>query len=457
MSRWHSCNVFQAAAEPRAVWQFNARKDDFVPAGELKVPTGKPLPASVIARSLRTLWQKKLNVAWLPPEQVFLRVLHLPQASLAETRSMVELQLEKLSPLPVAQIAWSLHLLPHTPEQPQSIIVVIAPREQVEKFLGKLEGEGFLSDRLELPVVDQLASTRATGDGAWIYPGALGGADTALVAWWLGGSLQHLGLIGAPAVTNRAEALAAQLTQMAWAGEVEGWFKGSPDLNLVAGPEVAAEWEPVLRASLGLPVRVSPPQPVAELALSTARRAAVAPADIGLLPSDYATRYQQEFVDRLWMRGLFAVLGLYVAGTLIYFALVGGQYYRVNRQQSYVKALGNSYTNALQLEARFQVLKDRQDLKFAALDCWKATAELWPDGAVLQDLAFRDGKKLVLSGTASADQVLQLMEFNGKLRKYQVNGQPLFAKVEELISRKNPAGNDVSWSFTCELKQGESL
>jgi hypothetical protein len=49
------------------------------------------------------------------------------------------------------------------------------------------------------------------------------------------------------------------------------------------------------------------------------------------------------------------------------------------------------------------------------------------------------------------------MEFNGKLRKYQVNGQPLFAKVEELISRKNPAGNDVSRSFACELKQGESL
>ena len=457
MSRWHSCNVFQAAAEPRAVWQFNARKDDFVPSGELKVPTGKPLPASVIARSLRTLWQKKLNVAWLPPEQVFLRVLHLPQASLSETRSMVELQLEKLSPLPVAQIAWSLHLLPHTPEQPQSIIVVIAPRDQVEKFLGKLEGEGFLSDRLEIPVVDQLASTRATGDGAWIYPGALGGADTALVAWWLGGSLQHLGFIGAPAVTNRAEALAAQLTQMAWAGEVEGWFKGSPDLNLVAGPEAAAEWEPVLRTALGLPVRVSPPQPPAELAISTARRAAVAPADIGLLPSDYATRYQQEFVDRLWMRGLFAVLGLYIAVALIYFAFVGGQYYRVNSLQSQVKALGNSYTNAMQLEARFQVLKDRQDLKFAALDCWKATSELWPDGATLQDMAFRDGKKLVLSGTASSDMVAQLIEFNDKLRKYQVNGQPLFAKVEELISRKNPAGSDVSWSFACELKQGESL
>lgn len=457
MARWHSCNVFQAAAEPRAVWQFNARKDDFVPSGELKVPTGKALPASVIARSLRTLWQKKLNVAWLPAEQVFLRVLHLPQASLDETRSMVELQLEKISPLPVTQIAWSLHLLPHEPEQPQSIIVVIAPRDQVEKFLGKLEGEGFLSDRLELPVVDQLASTKPTGDGAWIYPGALGGPDTALVAWWLGGSLQHLGLIGAPAIANRAEALAAQLTQMAWAGEFEGWFKGSPEIYLVAGPEAAAEWEPILRSALGLPVRVSPPQPPAELALSTARRAALAPAGTGLLPAEYATRYQQEFVDRLWMRGLFAVLGLYVAGALIYFAFVGGQYYRVNSLQSQVKALGGAYTNALQLEARFQVLKDRQDLKFAALDCWKATAELWPEGATLQDMAFRDGKKLILSGTASADSVTELISFTDKMRKYQVNGQPLFSKVEELISRKSPAGNDVTWSFACELKQGESL
>lgn len=457
MARWYSCNVLQLAAEPREVWQFTARRDDFVPAGELKLPTGKPLPPNVGAKTLRSLWQKKLNVAWLPPERVFLRVLHLPQADFDETRAMVELQLEKLSPLPVTQIAWTFHLLPHAADQPQTLIVVIAAQEAVEKFLGKLESEGFLADRLELAVVDQLAGLTNPEDGAWVYPGALGGPDTALVAWWFGGTLEHLGLVGASTATDRAQALAAQFAQMAWAGELEGWCKTSLALHLVAGPEAAAEWEPLLREGLGLPVSAHPPLPAPDLAQGTARRAAAAQATVALLPPDHAARYQQEFVDRLWMRGLFAALGLYVFGALIYFAFVGAQYYRVNAVEAEAKQRSLAYTNALQLEARYQVLKDRQDLKFAALDCWKAAAELWVPGAVLQGMDFRDGKKLTLNGTASADQVALLIEFNDKLRKFQVNNRPLFSRVEELNYRKNPAGNDVTWSFACELKQAESL
>jgi len=56
-----------------------------------------------------------LNVAWLPSEEVFLRVIELPKSNFEETRSMVELQLEKLSPMPVAQIVWAIHILPSAP------------------------------------------------------------------------------------------------------------------------------------------------------------------------------------------------------------------------------------------------------------------------------------------------------------------------------------------------------
>ena len=459
MARWHSCNVFQAGGNPRGIWQFNVRKDEFVPAGSLQVPVGKPLPGHLAGKALSSLWQKKLNVAWLPPEQVFLRVIQLPQASLEETRAMVELQLEKISPLPSTQIVWSIYILPQAPTEskPQTIVVMVTARDQVEQYLGKLEGDGFLADRLELPLVDQLCCAPAADDSAWVYPAAAGGPDTALIAWWFGGTLQQLGLIGAPPGPQRAATIAAQFTQLAWAGELEGWFQGAPAVHLVAGPEAAAEWEPVLRQALSVLVTVHPPLAAAELALATARRAGASPLNIGILPQEYSQRYQQQFVDRLWMRGLFAVFGLYTVGVLIYLAFVGGQYYRANALVGDVKGLGLAYTNALQLEARYQVLKDRQDLKFAALECWKATAEWLPDGTMLQALDFRDGKTLVLNGTASADQVAQVLEFNGKLRKATVNGQLLFSKVSELDYRKNPAGNDISWSFKCELHSAEAL
>jgi hypothetical protein len=130
-----------------------------------------------------------LNVAWLPPENVFLCVIELPKSSFEETFAMVELQLEKLSPMPVAQIVWTIHVLSRHGGSPrqneaetgakaeaatsaetkaedlQTVVVVIAERSVVEEFLGKLEGRGYLADRLEVPMLDQLEATPATEDG----------------------------------------------------------------------------------------------------------------------------------------------------------------------------------------------------------------------------------------------------------------------------------------------------
>src|SRR5258708_170086 len=72
--------------------------------------SGEALPSGLIAKTWRSLWLPRLNVAWLPAEHVFLRVAQFPRSAFNETVAMVELQLEKLSPMPVAQIAWSLQV-----------------------------------------------------------------------------------------------------------------------------------------------------------------------------------------------------------------------------------------------------------------------------------------------------------------------------------------------------------
>src|SRR5262249_14723684 len=148
----------------------------------------------------RSLWQQKLNIAWFPPEQVFLRVAQFPLSDFEETLAMVELQLEKLSPMPVAQIVWSVQILRHPRGNMQTVVLAIVSRDAVEEFLGKLEGQGYLAGCLELPMLDQLQATEITGDGAWVYPATSGNHNTALVAWWYGGVLQNLDLITKPAL-----------------------------------------------------------------------------------------------------------------------------------------------------------------------------------------------------------------------------------------------------------------
>jgi hypothetical protein len=454
--RWYSCNILHSAPDANRLWQFDAKSGAL--NREASSAPGQQLPAAV-SKSWTSLWQPRLNVAWLPPENIFLRVIELPKSSFGETLSMVELQLEKLSPVPVTQIVWTLEILPQSPaENLQTVIVVIVERNVVEEFLGKLETQGFLADRLEAPMLDQLAATDATEDGAWVFPALLNGQNAALVAWWFGGALRNLSYIVLPAEGDRAKSLQAQLAQLAWAGELEGWLTAQPKWHLVAAGGLAGEWETFLRTGLGEPVQVTPPVPVPELAAHTARRAvAAADSNAALMPAEFSARYREQFFDRLWLHGLFATGVLYAACVVIYFCATTVLGYQTNKVEQQVASLSGSYTNALELKASYMVLKERQDLKYAALDCWKLVADLLPPGITLQRFSFGDGHQLSLNGTVASDQITQITDFFDALRKAELNGQPMF-NVEggDQQPTYRQSGTQASWNFSLELRHTEA-
>jgi hypothetical protein len=489
MARWHSCNILQIASDANRLWHFEAKRGGFALNREHHGALDEPLPARSIAKSWSSLWQPRLNVAWLPPENVFLRVIELPKSNFEETLAMVELQLEKLSPMPVTQIVWTIHILSRRsnpsrrseagaetaasgetkPEDLQTVVVVIVERKVVEEFLGKLEGRGYLADRLEAPMLDQLETTPVTEDGslrqseaaadAWIYPLALAGQSAALVAWWCGNALRSLSFVVLPPTGDRAKILKSQLAQLAWAGELEGWLTAPLiQWHLVADSAVATEWENALREGLDEPVQVAPPLPPAELAARTAQRAAAANSHAALLPAEFPVRYHQQFVDRLWLRGLMATGGLYAIGVVIYFCATGVLAYRTRGVERQAAALSGSYTNVMELKARSDVLKERQDLKYAALDCWKVVAERLPTNITLQRFSFADGQKLSLSGTAPADQVNALLEFNTTMQKATNQNRAMFdLQGGEPVNPRKGAGNTVTWSFSLQLQHTEKL
>ena len=470
--RWHSCNILQMASDASRLWQFDAKGGGFALGREHNAAIDQPLTSRLVAKSWSSLWQPRLNVAWLPPENVFLRVIELPRSNFEETFAMVELQLEKLSPMPVAQIVWTMHVLSHPGDAPrrseaatsgetraedlQTVVVVIAERSVVEEFLGKLEGRGYLADRLEVPMLDQLAATPATEDGAWMYPLVLAGQNAMLVAWWCGGALRNLSYVVLPPAGDHANNLKAQLAQLAWAGELEGWLTAPPNRwHLVADPANATEWENALREGLGKPVQVVPPLPPAQLAAHTARRAASSGSRATLLPVEFPARYHQQFVDRLWLRGLVTTGVLYAIGVAIYFCAVGLLSIQTRKVEQAVADKSSHYTKALQLKAEYDVLKERQELKYAALDCWKIVAEHLPPNITLQRFSFADGKKLSLSGTAAPDQVNTLFDFNTAMQKVAANGHPMFNSQGGEPVNPHPAGNGVTWSFSLQLQNTE--
>lgn len=452
--RWNSCNVLSQSAAGYHLWNFSVAKGGFVPGQQKIVPEGQPLPLDMVGRDWKTLFQPRLNIAWLPVGQVFMRTTQVPSGDFDDTVAMVELQLEKLSPLPVTQIVWAIEIMPQRVDNLQTVIVIMMARDLVEKHLGELEGKGFLADRLELPILDQLFATHIQEDGAYLYPDADGGKLGALVAWWYGGALKSLGLIHIPQGENQDAALKEQLSQMAWAGELEGWLFKSPKWHIIADEKTSAVWLPMMRTGLAQSVTVLPPLEDSKLAQTNATRAARAGEKSGILPPEYSARYRQEFVDRLWMRGLFTVLAVYIFGVMLYFVGKSFMDYKADNTEIRMSSMSQNYTNTLKLKAQLEILQNRQALKFASLDCWKATAELLPDGVTIQSMDFRDGKHLSLSGGASSDKGALVTDFNDALRKYTTsNGQLLFETLE--IPTQRLSGGGLTWGFSGDLARAE--
>ena len=192
------------------------------------------------------------------------------------------------------------------------------------------------------------------------------------------------------------------------------------------------------------------------LAHFSAARAVQTDASANLLPPDFTARYRQQFIDRLWMRGLGALVGIYMVGVAIYMVSLQVYDYRQNRVQGDVAAIANTYTNVLQLKERVQVLQEQLNLKYAALDCWKLTAESLPAEFNLSWMVFTRGKTLQLHGTAPPGQGDKVSRLNETLRNATINGQPLFKDVSPPVTLSRPGSPNVTWNFDCELNVSEA-
>ena len=228
--------------------------------------------------------------------------------------------------------------------------------------MGRLEAEGYLADRLEAPGLDQLLAVDLREEGVWVIVGAPG--EPALVAWWYGGTVQNLTLVSLPPGLERGPQLRTQIEQIAWAGELEGWLPGPPKVHLVASRSEAGFWEPVFKDA-GEQIEIIAPMAGKELAARAAQRCAGNPST-NLLPPEFATRYRQQFVDGLWMRGFFALLSAYIVAVLIYFGMLYALNIKFNHVKQDLAVQGVAYTNALKDHEQFDILQSRNDLKFAA-------------------------------------------------------------------------------------------
>ncbi len=452
-SRVKSCQILLRNKDSRQVWMFAVGKDKLSFSSEVSAAHESPLPAGTRQRDWQELLQPRLNIACLPSGLVFVRVIQLPAGSADEIPSMVEFELEKVSPLPTAQVVWTFEVLERSPEGLSTVLVVVAARNAVEEFLGGLEVGGFIAHCLDVPLVRELRSLQPTEDGIWILVEDSQSERTVLAAWRVGGIWREVTLIRLAEGDAGAEQLLQQLACGAWGGELAGWLQAVPPVHLRGSPEAAHLLTEPLARWQGQEVQVEPrlaPQVLAHAGATYHLESAAS----SLVPPEVVARHRNQLIDRLWIKGLGNVGITYLFFVFCYFAVLKYQEHQLDDTRAEAVSLGKTYTNTLQLKERITVIQGQIDLRFAALNAWRAAVERLPESMTLSRLNFDKGRTLKLLGTVPAENIPDVTRFNSELKKVMIDGQPLFASVTPANIRSQAGPS--AWDFEAVLRRSES-
>jgi len=100
-----------------------------VPAGFFEQENAPLFPAEVLSE-IRRNFRGAVTLS-LPSSQLLMRILELPSTHSAEIKSMVELQMDQISPFPVDQLTVSYEVLNQT-EDHSRVLAIAAPRKTVD-------------------------------------------------------------------------------------------------------------------------------------------------------------------------------------------------------------------------------------------------------------------------------------------------------------------------------------
>jgi len=466
-----SCNVVDCSTGKQQFWRFNKGKNRMKLVDVRETAPDEPIQVKYLERDASQMWSAHCqNDAWLPSEVVFFRVLQLPLCEPRELPGMVELQLDKISPLPLGQAVWTFEVVPayRTDHIKQTVVVMIAERAVVEKYVGELEKIGYRPDRLETPVLHQVMTTPQGGkrpDGAWIYPRFVDERVICTVAWWDGGVLYNITQITLTSREHLNE-LTGQLTATTWAGEMEGWLTGKTDWHLVVSNRDGEEWLAILNEWAGKGVQVEKPPKAEELANVSAARANRSLDQGNLLPHDRRAGYHRDDVDRV-------IGSLFGWGLLVYIMLLAGYFIfksRVSRAEELASnenvRLGKMFKEEKRLTGEYQVLWDQLDLRETALSVLNAVSIHMPEEITLDAMVFKEsrgstGNNITLRGKVEQAARQKLQGYSDRLRTFTVTKKmdDGSEKTEALFSQVQPPNMDargggyLEWNIICLLRR----
>lgn len=452
---FQACHIVTRLSQGLSLQSFQARGKAFQRVKEIQAGEQDAFPRVRYDKTWRDTFTSKLSIALLPGAEVFFRVLNLPTTEISEIAGMVELQIERISPLPPNQIFWTWEVLPSNPISSRSgttVLVSLVEQKYLHQFSNDLESRHFYADRIAPDNLTALIRIPVQPELVRIYASQRGNRHEALVQWWVDGQLHHISQLLESSLERLISLVDQEIRQTFWAGQMDGWVDQLPPIEVETQTEQHALWAG-LKEMLGIE-KLAYSQPPTHHE-STARLAEL--FGHGLLTTDLAPpelkkAYRNRQIDSLWMTCLGWMAMAYLAGLGVYFFMLHQAKAERQGMKNQIAALSGTYTNALKLDERIRITENQLNLRFAALDSWKAVVEVLPEALEFKQFKFSKGEILNLSGQGPVGQNNLVNAYVDALSALTDNkGKKLFTEVQS--KNINNIRGSMTWTIDCILPE----
>jgi hypothetical protein len=413
------------------------------PATEAEAATAGEAPTPESIAAALTGMQTEL-VLGLPFEKTLLRIIRLPTDEPAELRSMVDLQVDKLSPFAPEQTVAAFESLPGATAGTTTVLIAIAQRAVLDEMQATL-GKAALArvDALLLGLWDGLARTGQLAEHGREFLLVADESGVQVIVHESGIPLACTYVAG-PFDLSRPDDrsdIGREVARLLMALETDHGQPTSLSGAVWAAPAAATALAATVGEICGTACRDLDRQSLPAALEGIVRRGGRGAQAIDLTPAAWRQTEQAiRFRRRLWRAAGAVILawGLLVSAA---FALLAYERRLVGRLNAESQAWLTQANDVRTMRRRVNMIQRYRDRHDSALECLREVSVMLPQGIDLETFTYRKDESVEVAGLASNSQII--LAFRDRL-----NGSPLFKRI---VAGPSTRMRDGRFRFSLEL------
>lgn len=381
-------------------------------------------------------------------EHVLCETVKLPTAEPGELKQMLDLQIDRLTPLPLEEVVYGFQPLSVADGQTE-MLVAIARKEVVNERVGALEAVGLPAEVVSLDVLAVFRDLVARG--------ALPQDDNLNALVFVSDPAMNVIIhsrgrpVAVRSILCVAEAAREELQRTLLAAQAEQTRGALGEVAFMPwGVDRGAACEQLARV-WGATGRRLPEIPGLSPASSLCAESAAAAEQtrLNLLPDEWRQRRRAARLRRQLTRAAMIAGSVYVAGLLVFLALLFVRQSRLSHLRAQANALRPQYAEARRMHSELVAMQKQLDTTYSSLEVLREVTTLMPGNLKLNSFQFKKDQSVTLRGQSQA--AAAAIDFQSRLEKCR-----LFSSVSA-GRMASEAGGLTRFEIVCSLKSATEV